>query len=24
VKGLGKVDALDAAFCLCDTLGGNI
>ncbi len=24
VKGLGKVDALDAALCLCDTLGGNV
>ena len=24
VEGLGKVDALDAAFCLCDTLGGNV
>ena len=24
VKGLGKVDALDTALCLCDTLGGNV
>ena len=24
VKGLGKVDALDAALCLCDTLGGKV